>query len=425
MSCIPLHTYVQATMSDLHREITMLKEQFSREKDTELAVFEHEKQELTTKLADLQSGISNQETVLSRLQKEHGRSQLEVEQLTKQVERLSQEVEEKETEIHSLKGVVKSDSRDRERAASDLATVSRELEMRDRLISQLKQNLSDQAEVVKVRESELDSHKKLVSEACEREAAWKERCTELEQKYIQETKQLKSQIKEGTEKVESIQRETSATNNDSERLSKLEGELNQSRDLLAQIKQELAKVSAEKEEIMKQRDEGVTDFSKKLDTVKGELQQAQAEVLRISAEKEMLSHQRSALQMEVTSLSQVRGQLESKVQSLEVDGCSVQDELRKKLEAKEEECDKYSRQLAKLKTHLIEVHVVDSHHMHAWVQIYAQYVSLFLCLSSQSFHPTSPSLSLSLSLLPSLPLLHTHTHTHTIHIYIGGRALHS
>ena len=86
-----------------------------------------------------------------------------------------------------------------------------------------------------------------------------------------------------------------------------------------------------------------------------ELQHAQAEVLRLGAEKEMLCQQRNALQMETASLSQVKGQLESKVGSLEVKGHSIQEELRQKLVAREEECVKYNKQLANLKAHLIEV----------------------------------------------------------------------
>ena len=72
-------------MFELHREISMLKEQFSREKDAELAIFEREKMELTTNLGDMQSSISKQEAVLSRLQEEHGQSQHEVEEFTGQV----------------------------------------------------------------------------------------------------------------------------------------------------------------------------------------------------------------------------------------------------------------------------------------------------------------------------------------------------
>lgn len=278
-----------------------------------------------------------------------------------QVERLSREVEEKEREIHSLKGAVNSDSRDRERTASDLASISRELEERDRLVNQLKQSLSDQGEVMKERESELDSHKKLVREACDREATLKQRCSELEQKHAREVEQLKAQVKATTERFESVERETLTTTENRESLSELQRELGQSRTLLDDTKQEMARILSEKEGLVKQRDEMVTDLSKKLDIAKDELRQARADVLRVSAEKEMLNHQRNALQTEVASLSQFRGQLESKVRSLEAGGRSLEEELSQKLEAKEEECLRFSRQLANLKAHLIEVCSTHAH----------------------------------------------------------------
>jgi chromosome segregation ATPase len=345
---------IQATMSGLQREITALKEQFSLKKDSELAVLEQEKRELTSKLTGMQTSIGEQESILSRLQQEYGQSQLEVEQMTGKMERLSQELQVKEREIDSLQGVVKSGSRDKERAASDLASVLKELEEKNRLIVELKRGLGDIKDVLKERESELASQKDLVRVASDREAKLRQHCGELEQRHSQEVEQIKVQLAVA-EKAQTARLETAASGTESqEGYSRLQKEVTE----LHKVKQEMAQVLSEREKLLKQREGEIGDLSVKLDASASELQQARAEGLRVSAEKEMLNQQRNALQAEMTNLSQVKGQLESKVQSLEGSGGALGrlgEELQRKLEAKEQECAKYIKQLANLKAHLIEV----------------------------------------------------------------------
>ena len=342
-------------MLGLQREITALKEQFSLKKDSELAVLEREKRELTSKLTGMQTSIGEQESILSRLQQEYSQSQLEVEQMTGKMERLGQELQAKEREIDSLQGAVKSGSRDKERAASDLAGVLKELEEKNRLIVELKRGLGDVKEVLKERESELGLQKELVRVASDREAKLRQEYDELEQRHSQEIEQLKVRLA-AAERVQSARLETaaSATTESQEGYSRLQKELTE----LHKVKQEMAQVLSEKEKLLKQREGEIGDLSAKLDASTSELQQARTEGLRVSAEKEMLNQQRNALQAEMTNLSQVKGQLESKIRSLEDRGGAqgrLGEELQRKLEAKEQECAKYSKQLANLKAHLIEV----------------------------------------------------------------------
>lgn len=342
-------------MLGLQREITALKEQFSLKKDSELAVLEREKRELTSKLTGMQTSIGEQESILSRLQQEYSQSQLEVEQMTGKMERLGQELQAKEREIDSLQGAVKSGSRDKERAASDLAGVLKELEEKNRLIVELKRGLGDVKEVLKERESELGLQKELVRVASDREAKLRQEYDELEQRHSQEIEQLKVRLA-AAERVQSARLETaaSATTESQEGYSRLQKELTE----LHKVKQEMAQVLSEKEKFLKQREGEIGDLSAKLDASTSELQQARTEGLRVSAEKEMLNQQRNALQAEMTNLSQVKGQLESKIRSLEDRGGAqgrLGEELQRKLEAKEQECAKYSKQLANLKAHLIEV----------------------------------------------------------------------
>ena len=362
-------------MSGLQREITALKEQFSAKKDSELAGLEQEKQELTSKLSDMQTSISEQESILSRLQQEYSQSQLEVEQLTGKTERLSQELQVKQREIHSLQGVVKSGSQDKERAASDLAGVLKELKEKNGLVSELKQGVSDLKEVLKERESELSSQKELVRVASDREAKLRQQYSELEQRHSQEVEQLRLQLV-AAEKIQTVQLETSAAESQ-EGYSKLQEELIE----LNKIKQEMAQVLSEKEKLLKQRGEEITDLSAKHNVSTSELQQARAAVLRVSAEKEMLNQQRNALQAEVTGLSQVKSQLESKVWSLEESGGSLWEELQRKLEAKEQECSKYSKQLANLKAHLIEVGTTNTH-IYLHVYMYSKFLYMYSAVVS-------------------------------------------
>ena len=342
-------------MSGLQREITALKEQFSLKKDSELAVLEREKRELTSKLTGMQTSISEQESILSRLQREYSQSQLEVEQMTGKMERLGQELQAKEREIDSLQGAVKSGSRDKERAASDLAGVLKELEEKNRLIIELKQGLGDVKDALKERESELGSQKELVRVGSDREVKLRLEYDEMEQRYSQEIEQLKVRLA-AAERVQSARLETatSAATESQEGYSMLQKELTE----LHKIKEEMAEVLSEKEKLLKQREGEMGNLSAKLDTSTSELQQARTEGLKVSAEKEMLNQQRNALQVEVTNLSQVKSQLESKVRSLEDRGgaqSQLGEELQRKLEAKEQECAKYNKQLANLKAHLIEV----------------------------------------------------------------------
>ena len=362
-------------MSGLQREITALKEQFSLKKDSELAVLEREKRELTSKLTGMQTSISEQESILSRLQREYSQSQLEVEQMTGKMERLGQELQAKEREIDSLQGAVKSGSRDKERAASDLASVLKELEEKNSLIVELKQGLGDIKDALKERESELGSQKELVRVGSDREVKLRLEYDEMEQRYSQEIEQLKVRLA-AAERVQSARLETatSAATESQEGYSRLQKELTE----LHKIKEEMAQVLSEKEKLLKQREEEMGNLSAKLDASTSELQQARTEGLRVSAEKEMLNQQRNALQVEMTNLSQVKSQLESKVRSLEDRGGAqsrLGEELQRKLEAKEQECAKYNKQLANLKAHLIEVgtHTIDYICTHTPIQISFSY----------------------------------------------------
>ena len=351
-----LHNVMQAAATKLHSDIATLKEHFSREKDTELAVLEQEKVELMSKLKDMQTSISEHETVLSTLKHKHSHAQLEVEQLSGEVERLSLEVKDKERENDTLRMAVQSDSTDKEKTVADLATVSKELCERNKLVGQLERDVGRLRDAMKERESEFESQKRLAKEAIEREAVLKREYAKLEQTHSREVDHLRLQVKDATERAESVQHETLTTSAiNSTSISKLEEELARARATFDKDKREAAQLLSEKDELLRQRQGEVTELLKKLDTATNESQHAQAEVLRLSAEKEMLCQQRHALQMEIASLSEVRGQLESKVGSLEEGGRSVEAELRGKLAAREEECVKSNKQLAKLKAHLIEV----------------------------------------------------------------------
>ena len=95
--------------SQLHGEISALKQQVMREKDAQIHLLEEEKEKLASNLADMQSSITRHEDSVYRLQEQHGRSLKEVEVLNSQIEVLVLEMKSKEVEIATLKEGVHSE----------------------------------------------------------------------------------------------------------------------------------------------------------------------------------------------------------------------------------------------------------------------------------------------------------------------------
>ena len=137
------------TTSQLHGEISTLKQQVTQEKDAQIHLLEDEREKLVSNLAEMQSSIAEHEESVSRLQEQHMRSHKEVEVLNSQIEGLFLEVKRKEVEIAALKERVQHEGKEDLQARlkgseSDVRLVEKEKTSAGDVIEQLRAELLKQ-----------------------------------------------------------------------------------------------------------------------------------------------------------------------------------------------------------------------------------------------------------------------------------------
>ena len=258
------------------------------------------------------------------------------------------------------------------------------------------QNLQELRDVLSQREGEISELRTRCKEGKASEEMLTSKCSELESRSQEEKAAL-------LERLACLEQEAKLAHSEHQAATGIVGEaqssLHEVQSSLEQRSRELSQVVSDRDSLKASliaREEEIGQLSDELGRTKQELNH---EVASLRTDNEKLLQELSVLRPEASSLTSARKQLQLRVEVLEGDYDALQREMEEKLAAKQAECVRYTKELSRLKKHLVEVRVCVVYHRH----------------SNTCNHFLEPKIIVS-----CWPL--AHARTHTTHIYTHTHA---
>ncbi len=290
-------------------------------------------QELELELNSVREGLRAAEQTVAQFQ-------LVVAEKEEEISRLHKEV----GELQSLRESAKWE------AACDKEALQAEVGRKAQLVEELENKLGELGEQLGKREREFAELVREVREGKEREEDLAARCGELAEAHAQERLTLLQRVeqleKELREQVERSLLESNA------------GEAQEAQGNIGEIR----RLETRCQEVTSERDELATSLlsaQNELNRLSTSLCQTheghEKQLSCLRDEKEALSQELGTAMAQLDALREERSNLEVKVQSLAGNCSALRGEMESKVGEKQLECNKYSREVTRLRQHLLQV----------------------------------------------------------------------
>ncbi len=331
---------------------------------------ESSKSELGNSLRQLESQNVSLDQQLCDARANHQQLELELESLQEslkaseqRVPQLQRMVEEKEGKIAQLEREIIEISSEREsmrrEVASEIEGLQLELEQKAEVVKQQELNLRELGVLLKDRDREVAELSRGIEEGKEREEALITRCSELEEVHSEEKSVLLLKVQQLEQQellLEKAQLDGSRSfESDRDELIAVQTKLKDTERTLEERCTELTRVASERDELTETLQRTQSELSR-LSASLDQTQQKHHELLSsLRNEKDALSQELSATRQQLDSLGMEKTKLEVKVQSLASSCSALQDEMESRLGEKQSECSRYSKELERLRRHLLQV----------------------------------------------------------------------
>ena len=313
-------------------------ERLGREKtklEKEVQSMEVENRQLRSDLQDLKD----------EMEKNRHQSSLELQTCVQQKEeRISQLCAE-------LQRLEREDS-EKEKARVQLGELQKRLEECSETVKSHEQNLQETRDVLSKRENEISELRKQCEEGRVAEEALVSKCAELERSHLEEKTALLERLaclEQQEVKLVHSERQTATPE------QPRDDGLNKLQSFSEQQSRELAQVTSDRDSLrisLRAKEEETGRLSRELTQTRHELSQ---QVASLTAGNEKLLQELDLVKSEASNLKVVKSQLQMRVEVLEGSYNALQKEMEEKLGAKQSECVRYTKELSRLKKHLVEV----------------------------------------------------------------------
>ena len=360
-----------ATNSQLTERLQSLEAEIARKNgiiatlEAASAKFEASRRKFEGSLERLGGEKARLEKEVQSMEVENGELRSDLQDLKDELEenrhKSSQElqtcVQQKEEQILQLRVELQrleQEGSEKEKAVLQLAELQTHLEECSETVKSHEKNLQEMRDILSKRENEISELRKRREEGRLAEEKLMSKCAELERGHMEE----KTALLERLAHLE--QQEIKLVH--SERQTDTPGEprddgSNDLRSFSEQQSRELAQVISDRDSLKI----SLIAKEEEIDRLSGELAQAKHDlshqVASLSADNEKLVQELDALKPEASNLKAVRSQLQMRVEVLEGSYNALQREMEEKLGTKQSECVRYTKELSRLKKHLVEVGV--------------------------------------------------------------------
>lgn len=311
-----------------------------------LAQMGREKEELEKEVLSMVAENQQLRSDLQELKDEQDKTQ---EKSLQELQLLAQQREEQLLQLGVELDRLKSEGAEKEKIVLQL---QREQEESFQTIKSHEQTLQEMSDVLSQRESEISELRKQCKEGKAVEEMLTSKCSELESHSEEEKTAL-------LERLASLEQEVKQVHSEHQAATGMAGE---SQSSLREVQSSLERRSRELSQVVSSRDslkasliareEEIGRLSDELSRTKEELNH---EVGSLRTDNEKLLQELSVLRPEVSTVKSAKNQLQMRVEVLEGECNALQREMEEKLGAKQAECVKYTRELSRLKKHLVEV----------------------------------------------------------------------
>lgn len=311
-----------------------------------LAQMGREKEELEKEVLSMVAENQQLRSDLQELKDEQDKTQ---EKSLQELQLLAQQREEQLLQLGVELDRLKSEGPEKEKIVLQL---QREQEESFQTIKSHEQNLQEMRDVLSQRESEISELRKQCEEGKAVEEMLTSKCSELESHSEEEKTAL-------LERLASLEQEVKQVHSEHQAATGMAGEsqssLREVQSSLERRSRELSQVASSRDSLKASliaREEEIGRLSDELSRTKEE---SNHEVGSLRTDNEKLLQELSALRPEVSTVKSAKNQLQMRVEVLEGECNALQREMEEKLGAKQAECVKYTRELSRLKKHLVEV----------------------------------------------------------------------
>ena len=265
----------------------------------------------------------------------------------------AQNREERITELERESETLKSEAVERDKMALEILDLQTQLGDKAQMVSHHEQNLRELGEMLAAREREVAELRAQCKEGRAKEGTLLAECQRVREENAVLLEQMAHVEQEA--RLSKVEFEAALEQGEATVAESVEESLHEEK---AALEQKLAQVILERDRLianLRGKEDELTLLTAASNQMKQQLSQSHLETASKTSEVDELSRELTTLRPQLNSLRKEKGELEARLGALEERGVTTQRELEGRLVTKEAECARYTRELERLRAHLIEV----------------------------------------------------------------------